>query len=133
MTTAQRRRAERELLHRLELDLAPDGWVVDALGTLGSVAAVPALRRLVDGPVAEDAAIALWRIVRWPGAVHVLARVVDARRGPEDRRPPTVKRRLEAARYLAEIDTPRARAALEAVSAAPSAPYRLQRVVSGLL
>ena len=29
MTAAQKRRAERELLHRLNLDPSGDGWVVD--------------------------------------------------------------------------------------------------------
>ena len=133
MTGIQRQRLELELLHRLKLDPARDGWVVDTLGALGCSEAVPQLRQLTQGPVAEDAAIALWRISRWPGAVRVLARVIHAERGKEDRRPPTMARRLEAARYLAEIDSPRAREALQEVASGPSAPYRLQRAVTALL
>ena len=74
MTGIQRQRLERELLHRLKLDPARDGWVVDTLGALGCSEAVPQLRQLTQGPVAEDAAIALWRISRWPGAVRASSR-----------------------------------------------------------
>ena len=133
MTVAQKRRVERELLHRLNLDPAADGWVVDALGALESTEAVPQLRQLTQGPVAEDAAIALWRISRWPGAVRVLSRVVQAQPGREDRRPPTMARRLDAARYLAEIGSPRARAALREAAVERSSPYRLQKTISTLL
>jgi HEAT repeat protein len=133
MTAVQKRRVERELLHRLNLDPAADGWVVDALGALQSTEAVPQLRQLTQGPVAEDAAIALWRISRWPGAVRVLSRVVQAQPGREDRRPPTMTRRLEAARYLAEIGSPRARAALREAATEASSPYRLQRTIAALL
>ncbi len=133
MTAAQKRRAERELLHRLNLDPSGDGWVVDALGALQSERAVPYLRQLMQGPVAEDAAIALWRISRWPGAVRVLSRVVQARPGREERRPPTMARRLEAARYLAEIGSPRAHAALQEAATERSSPYRLQRTIAALL
>src|SRR5258708_22985456 len=106
MTKAQRRRREHELLRRLSLDPSTDGWVLDALGALRSQEAVPMLRELVRGPVAEDAAIALWRIARWRGAVRVLDRVVRAQRGADDQRPPSLPRRVEAARYLAEIGSP---------------------------
>jgi|GEM_PF-6968507 len=133
MTVKQRRRTELELLHRLGVDPSADGWVIVALGALGTQEAVPVLRGLLQGPVAEDAAIALWRIQRWSGAVRVLERVVDARPGREDRRPPTIARRVAAAHYLAEIGSPRARAALEAVRAEQTAPYRLQRVIARLL
>jgi hypothetical protein len=133
MTGAQRRRVEHELLHRLARDPTTDGWVLDALGELRSEEAVPMLRELVRGPVAEDAAIALWRISRWRGAVRVLRRVLAAERGRDDRRPPTLPRRIEAAHYLAEIGSPQARAALVAVAAADNAPLRLQRAVERLL
>jgi hypothetical protein len=133
MTRAQRRRAEHELLHRLARDPATDGWVLDALGTLRSEEAVPMLRELLRGPVAEDAAIALWRISRWRGAVRVLDRVIKAQRGRDDHRPPTLPRRVEAARYLAEIGSPRARAALVEVASNHEAPLRLQRTIQGLL
>src|SRR2546421_95267 len=85
MTKVQRRRAERELLHRLTVDPTTDGWVLDALGALQSEEAVPMLRELIRGPVAEDAAIALWRISRWRGAVRVLDRVIRAQPGRADR------------------------------------------------
>src|SRR4051794_23709096 len=88
MTATQRRRAEHELLHRLARDPTTDGWVLDALGTLRSDEAIPMLRELLRGPVAEDAAIALWRISRWRGAVRVLDRVLKAQRGRDDQRPP---------------------------------------------
>jgi hypothetical protein len=134
MTAAQRHRVESEMLHRLKLDPDRDGWVVDTLGALGCEEAVPQLRQLMQGPVAEDAAIALWRIARWPGAVRVLSRVIHAEPGREDRRPPTLTRRLEAARYLAEIDSPGAREALQEIAMGESsAPYRLQRAVTALL
>jgi hypothetical protein len=133
MTAAQRRRLEQELLHRLNLDPARDGWVVDTLGALGSTEAIPYLRQLTQGPVAEDAAIALWRISKWPGAVRVLSRVVKAEPGREDRRPPNLTRRLEAARFLAEIDSPTAREALRQIADGQAAPYRLQRAVTALL
>jgi hypothetical protein len=133
MTAAQRRRAEHELLHRLARDPATDGWVLDALGTLRSEEAVPMLRDLVRGPVAEDAAIALWRISRWRGAVRVLDRVIRGQRGRDDQRPPTLPRRLEAAHYLAEIGSPRARAALVEVASHHEVPIRLQRTIQGLL
>jgi hypothetical protein len=133
MTPIQRRRIEHELLHRLALDPSTDGWVLTALGTLRSEEAVPMLRDLVRGPVAEDAAIALWRISRWRGAVRVLDRVVRAQRDRDTDRPPTLVRRLEAARYLAEIGSPRARAALAEVRADGNAPLRLQRAIEGLL
>src|SRR5262249_27648248 len=55
MTRAQRRRTERELLARLDADPSGDGWVIDALGALRSLDAVPVLRQCLDGPVAEDA------------------------------------------------------------------------------
>src|SRR5947209_15181979 len=86
MTNAQRRRVEHELLHRLARDPTTDGWVLDALGGLRSEEAVPMLRELLRGPVAEDAAIALWRISRWRGAVRVLDRVVRAQLGREEHR-----------------------------------------------
>ncbi|SRR5581483_3652922 len=133
MTATQRRRVEGELLHRLQRDPAADGWVLDALGALHSAEAVPHLRALVQGPVAEDAAIALWRISRWPGAVRVLRRVVNAEPGRQERRPPTMARRLEAARYLAEIGSPTAKAALREVARERGAPYRLQRAVTAML
>src|SRR4051812_46413422 len=133
MTPIQQRRIEHELLHRLARDPSTDGWVLAALGTLRSEEAVPMLRDLVRGPVAEDAAIALWRISRWRGAVRVLDRVVKAQRDRESDRPPTLMRRLEAAHYLAEIGSPRAWAALAEVRADDSAPLRLQRAVEGLL
>lgn len=132
MTAVQRRRAEHELLHRLARDPTTDGWVLDALGTLRSEEAVPLLRELVRGPVAEDAAIALWRISRWRGAVRVLDRVIKARR-ERGERPPTLTRRLDAARYLAEIGSPRARAALVEVAVDGKVPIRLQRIIEGLL
>src|SRR5260221_5776123 len=116
MTGAQRRRAEHELLHRLTREPATDGWVLDALGALRSQEAVPMLRELVRGPVAEDAAIALWRIARWRGAVRVLDRVVRAQRGADDQRPPSLPRRGEAAGYLAENGTPPAPATLAPVA-----------------
>ena len=134
MTPAQRRRTERELLHRLLLDPDTDGWVLDALGALRSEEAVPTLRQLArGGPVSEDAAIALWRIARWRGAVQVLDRVVKAERGRDERRAPSLTRRIEAARYLAEIGSPRAKAALSEVAAVGDAPLRLQRTIEGLL
>ncbi|HEY2815393.1 MAG TPA: hypothetical protein VGJ03_18165 [Acidimicrobiales bacterium] len=133
MTPVQQRRVEAELLHRLNLDPSADGWVVDALGALGSEAAVPQLRRLTQGPVAEDAAIALWRISRWPDSVTVLSRVAQAEQGREEPRPPTMTRRLEAARFLAEIGSPRARAALREIATEESSPYRLQRAITALL
>jgi hypothetical protein len=133
MTSAQRRRAESELLHRLARDPTTDGWVLDALGTLQSEEAIPMLRNLVRGPVAEDAAIALWRISRWRGAVRVLDRVIKAQRGRDDRRAPSLVRRVEAARYLAEIGSPRARAALVEVASHHEAPIRLQRTIESLL
>jgi HEAT repeat protein len=133
MTAAQRRRVEHELLHRLSRDPSTDGWVLAALGTLRSEEAVPMLRELVRGPVAEDAAIALWRISRWRGAVPVLDRVIRAQRDRDERRVPSLSRRLEAARYLAEIGSPRARAALAAVATDTAVPLRLQRVIEGLL
>ena len=133
MTNAQRRRTEHELLHRLSLDPSTDGWVLDALGALRSEEAVPMLRALLRGPVAEDAAIALWRISRWRGAVRVLDRVVRAERGRDDRRPPNLLRRIEAARYLAEIGSPTARATLNEVATDVDAPLRLQRTIEGLL
>jgi hypothetical protein len=132
MTDAQRRRAEHELLHRLARDPTTDGWVLDALGALHSEDAVPMLRDLLRGPVAEDAAIALWRISRWRGAVRVLDRVIRAQRDRGERAP-TLTRRLEAAHYLAEIGSPRARAALVEVAAGLDAPLRLQRTIEGLL
>src|SRR5262245_33698065 len=101
MTPAQRRRIEHELLHRLARDPSTDGWVLTALGTLHSEEAVPMLRDLLRGNVAEDAAIALWRISRWRGAVRVLDRVVKAQKDRDDERAPTLARRLEAAHYLA--------------------------------
>jgi len=133
MTKVQRRRAERELLHRLTVDPTTDGWVLDALGALQSEEAVPMLRELMRGPVAEDAAIALWRISRWRGAVRVLDRVIRAQRGRDDRRPPSLTRRIEAARYLAEIGTPTAKATLREVASNGGAPLRLQRTIEGLL
>jgi hypothetical protein len=133
MTAAQRRRTEHELLHRLARDPSTDGWVLAALGTLRSEEAVPMLRDLVRGPVAEDAAIALWRISRWRGAVNVLDRVVRAQRDGDGDRPPTLNRRLEAARYLAEIGSPSARATLTEVATDLTAPLRLQRTIEGLL
>jgi hypothetical protein len=133
MTPTERRRLERELVHRLNLDPERDGWVVDTLGALRCEEAIPQLRQLTDGPVAEDAAIALWRISRWPGAVRVLSRVMRAEPGRHDRRPPSMSRRLEAARYLAEIDSRRARDALREVASAQSSPYRLQRAATALL
>jgi hypothetical protein len=132
MTAVQRRRAEHELLHRLARDPTTDGWVLDALGALRSEEALPMLRDLLRGPVAEDAAIALWRISRWRGAVRVLDRVIRAQRDRGER-PPTLMRRLEAARYLAEIGSPRARAALVEVAADSNAPLRLQKTIEGLL
>src|SRR3954454_15317077 len=129
MTRMQRHRVEHELLHRLARDPTTDGWVLDALGVLRSEEAVPMLRELVRGPGAEDAAIALWRISRWRGAVPVLRRVLTAERGRDDSRPPTLPRRIEAAHSLAEIGSPRARAALVEVAAADNAPLRLQRAV----
>jgi hypothetical protein len=83
--------------------------------------------------VAEDAAIALWRIARWRGAVRVLDRVIRGQRGRDDQRPPTLPRRLDAARYLAEIGSPRARAALADVASHHEVPIRLQRTIQGLL
>lgn len=133
MTPRQRHRVEHELLHRLSRDPSTDGWVLDALGALRSEEAVPMLRELVRGPVAEDAAIALWRISRWRGAVRVLDRVIRAERDRDDRRAPNLMRRLEAARYLAEIGSPRARAALVEVAADGDAPLRLQKAIEGLL
>jgi hypothetical protein len=133
MTPAQRHRTEHELLHRLSLDPSTDGWVLDALGALRSEEAVPILRDLVRGPVAEDAAIALWRISRWRGAVNVLGRVLRAERGKEDRRPPSLTRRIEAACYLAEIGSPTAKATLNEVASDGGAPLRLQRTIEGLL
>jgi HEAT repeat protein len=133
MTRVQRHRVEHELLHRLARDPSTDGWVLDALGTLRSEEAVPLLRDLVRGPVAEDAAIALWRISRWRGAVPVLDRVIRAQPGRDDHRPPTLPRRVEAARYLAEIGSPRAWAALDDVASNHEAPLRLQRAIQGLL
>src|SRR5256885_8591867 len=88
MTSAQRRRVEHELLHRLARDPTTDGWVLDALGGLRSEEAVPMLRELLRGPVAEDAAISLWRIPRWRGAGRVLGRVIPAPLGREDHRAP---------------------------------------------
>jgi hypothetical protein len=133
MTGAQRRRAEHELLHRLARDPSTDGWVLDALGTLRSEEAIPMLRELLRGPVAEDAAIALWRIARWRGAVRVLDRVIRGQRDRDDRRPPALPRRVEAAHYLAEIGSPRARAALFEVASNHEAPIRLQRTIEALL
>jgi len=133
MTTTDRRRIEHELLHRLARDPTPDGWVLDGLGALRSEEAVPMLRELIRGPVAEDAAIALWRISRWRGAVPVLDRVVRAQRDRDERRVPSLARRLEAARYLAEIDSPRARQALVEVASDATAPLRLQRTIERLL
>jgi HEAT repeat protein len=133
MTAIQRRRIEHELLHRLARDPSTDGWVLAALGTLRSEEAVPMLRDLLRGPVAEDAAIALWRISRWRGAVRVLDRIVRAQHDRESDRPPTLMRRLEAARYLAEIGSPRARASLTEVATDQTAPLRLQRAIEGLL
>src|SRR4051794_25270877 len=133
MTPMQRRRTEHELLHRLSRDPSTDGWVLAALGALRSEEAVPMLRDLLRGPVAEDAAIALWRISRWRGAVRVLDRVVKAERDRGEGRPPTLIRRLEAARYLAEIGSPRARAALTETTADGSVPLRLQRTIEALL
>lgn len=133
MSVAQRRRIEHELLHRLARDPSTDGWVLTALGTLRSEEAVPMLRDLLRGPVSEDAAIALWRISRWRGAVRVLDRVVRAQRDRDGGRPPTLSRRLEAARYLAEIGSPRAKASLEEAAADHTAPLRLQRAIEGLL
>jgi HEAT repeat protein len=133
MTPAQRRRTEHELLHRLARAPETDGWVLDALGALRSEEAIPMLRELVRGPVAEDAAIALWRISRWRGAVRVLDRVIRAQRDSASGRRPSLLRRLDAARYLAEIGSPRARAALLEVAADHEAPLRLQRTIEGLL
>ena len=133
MTAAQRRRTEHELLHRLARDPSTDGWVLAALGSLRSEEAVPMLRDLLRGPVAEDAAIALWRISRWRGAVRVLDRIVKAQKDREGGRPPTLTRRLEAARYLAEIGSPRAREVLTEATADGSAPLRLQRTIEALL
>ena len=133
MTNAQRRRVEHELLHRLSRAPTTDGWVLDALGTLQSEEAIPMLRDLLRGPVAEDAAIALWRISRWRGAVGVLDRVIRAQRGRDDQRPPTLLRRVEAARYLAEIGSPRARATLADMASQDEVPLRLQRTIEGLL
>src|SRR4051812_40700065 len=133
MTRAQCRRVEHELLHRLTRAPTTDGWVLDALGALGSEEAVPMLRHLVRGPVAEDAAIALWRISRWRGAVGVLDRVIRAQRGRDDQRAPTLPRRVEAARYLAEIGSPKARATLAEVASNSEVPLRLQRTIEGLL
>src|SRR5687767_10259669 len=133
MTSAQRRRVEHELLHRLNRAPTTDGWVLDALGALQSEEAVPMLRNLVGGPVAEDAAIALWRISRWRGAVRVLDRVLRAERGRDDQRPPTLPRRVEAARYLAEIGSPRARETLVDVASDGEVPLRLQRTIQALL
>jgi hypothetical protein len=133
MTAVQRRRAEHELLHRLVRDPTTDGWVLEALGTLRSEEAIPMLRDLLRGPVAEDAAIALWRISRWRGAVRVLDRVVRAQLGRDDQRAPTLLRRVDAARYLAEIGSPKARAALSDVATHREVPLRLQRTIQGLL
>lgn len=133
MTPAQRRRTEHELLHRLALEPTTDGWVLDALGALHSQEAVPMLRALLRGPVAEDAAIALWRISRWRGAVRVLRRVIRAERGVDERRPPSLTRRIEAAHYLAEIGSPTATATLAEVASEGGAPLRLQRTIEGLL
>jgi hypothetical protein len=133
MTPLQRAQVERELLHRLTLDPERDGWVVETLGALECEEAVPRLRRLTDGPVAENAAIALWRISHWAGAVRVLTRVINAEPGRGESQPPSMDRRLEAARYLAEIDSPGARETLREVANGPSAPYRLQRAVLAFL
>ena len=133
MTATDRRRVEHELLHRLARDPTPDGWVLDGLGALRSAEAVPMLRELIRGPVAEDAAIALWRISRWRGAVAVLDRVIRAQRDRDERRVPSLARRLEAARYLAEIGSPRARQALVEVASDTKVPLRLQRTIEGLL
>jgi hypothetical protein len=133
MTPRQRQRTEHELLHRLARDPTTDGWVLTALGTLRSEEAVPMLRDLVRGPVSEDAAIALWRISRWRGAVKVLDRVVRAEADATESRPPTLVRRLEAARYLAEIGSPSARASLAGVASDGRAPLRLQRAIESLL
>jgi HEAT repeat protein len=133
MTAVQRRRTEHELLHRLARDPTTDGWVLTALGTLRSEEAVPMLRDLVRGPVSEDAAIALWRISRWRGAVKVLDGVVRARSDGASERPPTLVRRIEAARYLAEIGSPSARASLVKVAADNRSPLRLQRAIESLL
>jgi hypothetical protein len=133
MTNAQRRRVEHELLHRLARDPTTDGWVLDALGTMRSEEAIPMLRELLRGPVAEDAAIALWRISRWRGAVRVLDRVIRAQLGRDDQRPPTLPRRVEAAHFLAEIGSPQARASLAEVASRHDAPIRLQRTIQGLL
>jgi HEAT repeat protein len=132
MTPRQRHRVEHELLHRLMRDPTTDGWVLAGLGALGSVEAVPMLRDLVRSPVAEDAAIALWRISRWRGAVRVLDRVV---RGERDRgaRPPTLSRRIEAATYLAEIGSPQAHQILATMVHRGDAPLRLQRAIEQLL
>jgi len=133
MTRVQRHRLEHELLHRLARDPTTDGWVLAALGVLQSEEAVPMLRELVRGPVAEDAAIALWRSELWRGAVRVLRRLISAQRGHDDTRPPTLPRRIDAAHYLAEIGSPQARAALVAVASDDAAPLRLQRTVERLL
>ena len=133
MTARQRQRTEHELLHRLARDPTTDGWVLTALGTLRSEEAVPMLRDLVRGPVSEDAAIALWRISRWRGAVKVLDRVVRAQADEAASRPPTLTRRLDAARYLAEIGSPTARAALVQVASDRRSPLRLQRTIESLL
>jgi hypothetical protein len=133
MSAPQRHRAEHELLHRLARDPETDGWVLDALGTLRSEDALPMLRNLLRGPVAEDAAIALWRISRWRGAVRVLHRVIKGQLGRDDERAPTLPRRVDAARYLAEIGSPTARAALAEVASDHNVPIRLQRAVQGLL
>lgn len=133
MTPAQRRRTEHELLHRLALEPSTDGWVLDALGALRSEEAVPMLRELLRGPVAEDAAIALWRISRWRGAVRVLQRVVRAERGHGEGRAPSLMRRIEAAYYLAEIGSPTAKATLTEVASDVGAPLRLQRTIERLL
>ncbi|HEV3225897.1 MAG TPA: hypothetical protein VGZ52_03660 [Acidimicrobiales bacterium] len=133
MTRAQRHRVEHELLHRLLRAPTTDGWVLDALGMLRSEEAVPMLRELVRGPVAEDAAIALWRISHWRGAVRILKRVMAAQRDRDDRRVPSLVRRIDAARYLAEIGSPSATAALVEVAADQTAPLRLQKTVERLL
>jgi hypothetical protein len=133
MTPGQRQRVEHELLHRLMRDPSTDGWVLAGLGALRSVEAVPTLRDLVRGPVAEDAAIALWRISRWRGAVRVLDRVLRAERERDDRRAPNLTRRIEAATYLAEIGSPKAHEMLTAVVRTGDVPLRLQRVIEQLL
>jgi len=116
MSAEERARVEAVLLDRLSRRPIADDWVLRALGELGSKAAEPLLKPLlepgVSGTVRVAAAAALWRISRLPGAVSVICDVL-LRRRPNRKTDTVDSSRIDAAVALGYIDTPESRAALK--------------------